>query len=61
MLDWRSRQQSRAAVRTFIKRELDQLPEVYSAEIFELKCERAYQHVFDSYYGGGESVYVAAA
>ena len=61
VLDWRTRQQSRAAVRQAIELELDKLPEVYSPEIFETKCDLAYRHVFDSYYGPGESVYQTAA
>ena len=36
VLDWRSRQQSRAAVRQSIEIELDKLPQVYSPEIFEV-------------------------
>ncbi len=61
VLDWRNRQQSRALVRQCIDIELDKLPEVYTAEIYEAKCERAYRHVFDSYYGSGDSVYSVAA
>ncbi len=61
VLDWRSRQQARAAVRQFIEIELDKLPEVYTPEIFELKCDRAYRHVYDHYVGPGESVYEMAA
>ena len=61
VLDWRSRQQSRAAVRQSIEIVLDKLPEVYEEDIYGKKCDLAYRHVFDSYYGAGESVYEAAA
>jgi len=61
VLDWRKRQQSRAAVRLAIEETLDQLPESYSAEIYEQKCEQVYQHVYDSYQGQGRSVYNPAA
>ena len=61
VLDWRSRQQSRAVVRQFIEIELDKLPEAYTPDIYETKCDLAYRHVYDSYYGPGESVYQAAA
>ena len=61
VLDWRSRQQSRAAVRLSIETELDKLPAVYSPEIFEAKCDLAYRHVYDHYVGPGESVYETAA
>jgi type I restriction enzyme R subunit len=57
VLDWRARQQSRAAVRQFIEIELDKLPEVYTPGIFETKCDLAYRHVFDHYVGPSESVY----
>ncbi len=46
VLDRRSRQQSRAAVRQSIETELDKLPEAYTPEIFETNCDRAYRHVW---------------
>ena len=57
VLDWRTRQQSRAAVRQSIEVVLDKLPEVYAADIYNRKCDQSYRHVFDSYYGAGQSVY----
>ena len=60
-LDWRSRQQSRATVRQFIEIELDKLPEVYAPNIYETKCDLAYRHVYDHYFGPGQNVYEAAA
>jgi type I restriction enzyme R subunit len=57
VLDWRKRQQSRAAVRLAIEQILDRLPEAYSAETYATKCDLVYQHVYDSYYGPGASVY----
>ncbi len=59
VLDWRSRQQSRAGVRTCIMDELNKLPEVYTPEVYNAKCDRAYRHVYDHYVGPGESVYEA--
>ena len=61
VLDWRVRQQTRAAVRQFIEIELDKLPEVYTPDIFETKCDLTYRHVYDAYRGPGESVYVVGA
>lgn len=58
VLDWRSRQQSQAAVRQAIEIELDKLPEAYEADLYQTKCDLAFKHVFDSYAGPGESVYV---
>jgi type I restriction enzyme, R subunit len=57
VLDWRMRQQSRAAVRLAIEETLDSLPEKFAAEIYQAKCDVVYQHVYDSYYGQGRSVY----
>lgn len=59
VLDWRKRQQSRAAVRICIEETLDQLPRVYTPEVFQQKCELTYQHVYDSYFGSGASIYHA--
>lgn len=61
MLDWRKRQQTRAAVRVCIEEVLDELPDVYSPELSSQKCELVYQHVYDSYFGEGASVYAAAS
>jgi type I restriction enzyme R subunit len=59
VLDWRKRQQSRAAVRLAIHDILDRLPERYTESIYEQKCQKVYQHVFESYFGDQQSVYVA--
>ncbi len=61
VLDWRKRQQARAAVRLCIEKGLDKLPPVYTQELYRAKCDRAYQHVYDSYYGQGRSIYTTAA
>lgn len=61
VLDWRKRQQTRAEVLFTIETVLDEmLPRTYSKEIYNQKCERVYQHVYDSYYGSGKSVYATA-
>lgn len=60
VLDWRKRQQTRAAVRLAIEETLDRLPDCYTPGIYEAKCERVYQHVYDSYFGHGQSVYAVA-
>ena len=61
VLDWRKRQQSRAAVRLAIEETLDHLPQSYSAEIYAQKCEQIYQHIYDSYQERGRSIYTSAA
>lgn len=57
VLDWRKTQATRAAVRVAIEDKLDELPQVFSREIYNEKCNAVYQHIFESYYGEGRSVY----
>ena len=57
VLDWKKFQTTRAAVRVTIETVLDQLPRVYSPELYEKKCDAVYQHVYDSYYDKGRSLY----
>jgi type I restriction enzyme R subunit len=52
VLDWRKRQQTRAAVRLCIEEWLDKLPSVYTPPVYQAKCEAVYQHVYDVYGGG---------
>ncbi len=62
VIDWRQRQQSRAAVKVTIEEILDEnLPDIYSEEIYELKCQEVYQHIYESYVGGGKSIYQQTA
>ena len=61
VLDWRQRQQSRAGVKVTVAEILDELPERYTQEIYDQKCEVVYQHIYDCYYGAGNSVYLAAS
>ena len=62
VLDWRKRQVSRAEVRVTIEQTLDKgLPPSFSAELFQQKCDLVFNHVFDSYYGLGHSIYARAA
>lgn len=49
ILDWRTKEQAKAAVREAIREELDALPEVYERRIWEEKVERTYQFVFEQY------------
>jgi len=61
VLDWKKRQQTRAAVQVAIEENLDQLPDAYDAEIYRKKCSRIFEHVFESYQGDGRSIYGEAA
>lgn len=58
VLDWKKRQTTRAAVRYTIEIMLDELPRIYTPELYQKKCDVVYQHVFDSFAGQGS---VAAA
>ncbi|MBA7509850.1 hypothetical protein ES705_01822 [subsurface metagenome] len=60
VLDWRKRQQTRAVVRVAIEETLEGLPERYTPELFNSKCDVVYQHVYDSYFGRGQSIYEMA-
>jgi type I restriction enzyme R subunit len=51
VLDWRKRQQARAAVRLCIEESLDRLPRAYTPELYRAKCEAVYQLVYDQYAG----------
>ena len=58
VLDWRKHTQTRAQVRLAVENILDKgLPQPYTLELFNQKSEVVYQHIYDSYYGEGKSVY----
>jgi len=57
VLDWRKKQQARASVRLCIEEMLENLPPIFTAEMYRQKCGLVYQHVYESYYGSGRSVY----
>lgn len=57
ILDWRKKQQSRASVRLCIEKTLENLPPVFTDELYNQKCGQVYQHIYDSYYGSGLSIY----
>ena len=62
LLDWRKRQQSRAAVKVSIEDILEDLPlSRYTDDMYQQKCEVVYQHIYDSYHGAGNSIYGASA
>ena len=48
------------AVRYTIETVLDELPRTYTPDLYQQKCERVYQHVFDSYSGQGKSLYASS-
>jgi type I restriction enzyme R subunit len=61
VLDWRKEQNTRAAVHVAIAVTLDRLPDKFTQPLYAEKCDAVYQHVFDSYWDDGHSVYDRAA
>jgi type I restriction enzyme R subunit len=62
VLDWRKRASARAQVRLAIEDTLDEgLPRGYTKELYRTKCDALFEHVYESYYGDGGSVYSNAA
>lgn len=58
VLDWRKRQQTRANVLLTIQQILDKsLPRSYDPELYQQKCNRVYEHIYENYYGDGKSIY----
>jgi len=60
VLDWRKKLRTRADVFSTVKTVLDELPRIYSVELYQAKCDSVYRHVYDSYQGEGRSVYSMA-
>ena len=58
VLDYRKRQQSRAAVKVYIRDMVWKLPEAYSETMCQEKSDQIYQHVYDKYWGPEQSVYM---
>jgi type I restriction enzyme R subunit len=61
VLDWRKKLRTRADVLSTVKTVLDDLPRIYSIELYQAKCDSVYRHVYDSYQGEGRSVYSSVA
>lgn len=61
VLDWRKQQTTRAAGCVAVEETLDRLPDKFTRPIYAQKCDAVYQHVFDSYWDDGHSVYDRAA
>ncbi|PKN91049.1 MAG: hypothetical protein CVU44_21560 [Chloroflexi bacterium HGW-Chloroflexi-6] len=57
VLDWRKQQRTYASIRVAIFDALEQLPEQFTKDLYGQKCEQVYQHVYESYFGAGQSVY----
>lgn len=59
-LDWRKHQRSQAQVRIAIEDLLDAtLPDAFTTDLYEEKCELVYQHIYENYFGDGRSTYAS--
>jgi type I restriction enzyme R subunit len=61
VIDWRLKQQTRAAVKDTIEETLDRLPNVYTKELYDKKCDLAYKHIYSSYFGPRQSIYQSSS
>jgi len=62
VLGWRQKVQARTGVRLAIEDALDEgLPCTYTRELYQTKCNTLFEHVYESYFGDGDSVYRDAA
>lgn len=58
--NWRQTTQARARVRLAIEETLDSgLPRVYSPPLYQEKCARLFEHVYETYRGDGETVFAS--
>lgn len=60
VLDWRKKMRTRADVYSTVRTVLDDLPRIFTPDIYQQKCDVVYQHVYDSYMGEGSSIYECA-
>jgi len=58
VIEWRKKQQAKAAVKVAIEEILEGLPTCYTTELYQQKVNVIYEHVYESYYGPGQSIYV---
>jgi len=58
--EWNQKQDTRDRVKELIYETLLCLPERYSDDLYDQMCEVVYRHIYESYYGNGQSVYNTA-
>jgi len=62
VLNWRQRVQSRAQVKLAIGDVLEEgLPRAYTKELYEGKCDKLFEHVYENYYGEDKGTYSETA
>ncbi|WP_297919792.1 type I restriction endonuclease subunit R [Metallibacterium sp.] len=60
VLDWREKQQAKAAVMQTIKLQMRSLPKPYTRDVQQEKFARAFAHIYDHYSGAGHGVHASA-
>ena len=61
VLDWRKKAQARAGVQVAIEEGLNELPDPYDVDLYQQKIGAVYQHIYENYFGAGQSTYSRAA
>jgi type I restriction enzyme R subunit len=62
MLDWRKKLQTRADVLLTVQKMLDaSLPRAYTPQLYDDKCDRVYQHIYESYADATHNIYARAS
>lgn len=57
VLDWKLKTQTKADVERTIRDFFIRLPKAYSSDLKKSKRAKTYAHVYESYFGAGQSVY----
>jgi len=61
VLGWRQKIQARAKIRLAIEDTLDEgLPRAYTKDLFAMKSDVLFEHVYEAYAGDGRSVFTPA-
>lgn len=61
VLDWKLKTQTKADVERTIRDYFIQLPKAYTVELKKEKRAKTYAHIYENYFGAGQSVYQGAA
>ena len=61
VINWRQKVQARAKVKMIIADTLDDLPRAYTKDLFQGKCSRLFEHVYENYYGENAGTYSSTA
>ncbi len=60
VLDWKKKQQTRSSVKLCIDETLDELPRIYSPDLYQKVCDEVYRYFYEAYPGDGMSKFTFA-